>query len=212
MKDIRICSVETNGPIKELGNITGPIRKCRLPLPKVVSMINNGHVIYELNPKNLSERVRLTLTNVTPSPFSEEVYIDKKIEINKNKVIPEVFNGVVIGTEIKNDLPLFTVNHLQSDNKVEESKSKINAAQEVVENVLSKLDNGTTNQTEDVVKTDIKNTQPQYQQNYSKHDKKNKHKHQNNNQNYRQNVQNTNGNVSSKSEPTVEEKVVGSDF
>ena len=189
MKDIRICSVETNGPIKELGNISGPVRKCRLELPKILSMINNGHVIYELNPENLSERVKLDLTNASPSPFT------KKVEYK-----PE---PVHVSTE-----------GFKSEGIIKEEKYEINTSHEltgidklvkeelVVEKVVE-------------VQPEIKNN---YNSNnsskYEKYDKKNKHKHHNNNnQNYnKQNVQNNTVNVETKPETTVEEKVVSSDF
>lgn len=185
MKDIRICSVETNGPIKELGNINGPIRKCRLELPKVLSMINNGHVIYELNPENLSERVRLTLTNANPSPFAKKESVNK---IEKQNV----YVGGIVG-HTKNNIAIddsYTVNTAEqlASLATPEIVQADETLTEVVEEVKPQVDEPV-------------NKQPQ--NTYSKHDKKNKHKHNNYQNNNQRPIVNN---------PTVEEKVVKSDF
>lgn len=196
MTDIRLCSVETNGPIKEMGNITGPIRKCRLELPKILSMINNGHVIYELNPENLSDRVRLTLTNAIPSPFSKsKLEPINKIESGKSNV------GGIVGTvdksnDNKKDEPS-VINAINTPKELDKSDETVNETN--IENITLPE---TKSEIEDV---DIENTPstPQFnnQNQYNKYDKKNKHKH---------NKNNYNNNVAKQT--TVEEKVVKSDF
>lgn len=203
MTDIRLCSVETNGPIKEMGNITGPVRKCRLDLPKILSMINNGHVIYELNPENLNEKVRLTLTNAIPSPFSKSEPINK---INHSKTY--TYNGGIVGLsnkteDVDNSYTVNTAEQLASVATLETSKDDETA---VLVNEIS-IAKDTLSETNPVVEGIVDtankpvNVTSITQNQYNKYDKKNKHKH---------NKNNYNNNVAKQT--TVEEKVVKSDF
>lgn len=65
----RICKIPYTGVIAELGHIQGPVSKCRLTTAQIKRLISNGKRVYELNPKNLKEEVKLTLTNCETSPF-----------------------------------------------------------------------------------------------------------------------------------------------
>ena len=71
-KDSKLVVVKTPGVLKELGYITGPIiHPSRIKLAKIVNMVNNGKVVFEVNPKNQEERVQLTRLNVTHDNFSD---------------------------------------------------------------------------------------------------------------------------------------------
>ena len=160
MNDIRICSIKTNGPIKELGNIQGPIKKCKLGDKQVISMVHNGHVIYELNPENLSESVLLDITNVMPSPFSKE-------SVNVNPVVTEPEKSVFVkeerGETFEEEIPSPETTGVKEEDETE---------------------------TEDVMIVKPVDVRPNNQQMYSnKYDKKNKHnKHKNQNNNYQKPV------------------------
>jgi hypothetical protein len=73
----KLCKVMTNGPIPELGYITGPVAyPCRIDLRKVVNMVQHGHKVYEVNPKNHNEQVLLTIQNVNKNNFPDpEKYV-----------------------------------------------------------------------------------------------------------------------------------------
>lgn len=87
----KLCKVMTNGPIAELGFINGPIvNPCRLELRKIVNMVHRGLVVYEVNPKNYSEEVRLTIENITTNNFPEEKKVIMPAEKEEKKDTPVV--------------------------------------------------------------------------------------------------------------------------
>lgn len=66
----KLIVVESYGSITELGGISGPIlNPCRVPISTIVRMVNNHRKVYEVNPSNYSERIRLTLKNVKTDNF-----------------------------------------------------------------------------------------------------------------------------------------------
>lgn len=68
--DSKLCVILSDGPIPELGNARGPIsRPTRIPRSAVISIMNRGLNIQEVNPRNINERVRLTFSNVNSNNF-----------------------------------------------------------------------------------------------------------------------------------------------
>lgn len=66
----KTCIIKTNGPIVEMGNINGPVlMPCRITLDVLSKMVANGKVVYEINPKNPDEQVKLTVHNVMNDNF-----------------------------------------------------------------------------------------------------------------------------------------------
>ena len=69
-KKTKFVTVETNGPISELGGIAGPIlHPCMVDLDLVIQMVNARKKVYEVNPNNPDERVLLSLRNVRTENF-----------------------------------------------------------------------------------------------------------------------------------------------
>ena len=68
--DSKLCVILTDGAIPELGNARGPItRPTRIPRNAVISIMNRGLNIQEVNPRNFNERVKLTFSNINSNNF-----------------------------------------------------------------------------------------------------------------------------------------------
>ena len=66
----KLVVIETNGTLPELGGISGPIlNPCLLKESVLIRMVGNHRKVYEVNPKNSSDRIRLTLKNVRTENF-----------------------------------------------------------------------------------------------------------------------------------------------
>lgn len=66
----RLFVILTDGKIPELGNIRGPVQKpTELKVSDVISMMNRGVTVDEVNPANYAERVRMTFSNVNSKNF-----------------------------------------------------------------------------------------------------------------------------------------------
>lgn len=69
----RKCDVLSNGPLPELGFVTGPVYNCNLVTDTIVRLVSNGRKVYEINPNNPKEKVLLTVATCSTSPFDGEV-------------------------------------------------------------------------------------------------------------------------------------------
>lgn len=105
----RICRIPYTGVIAELGHIQGPVNKCKLTTRQIKLLISNGKPVYELDPKDLKNEVKLTLTNCETSPFET----NEKTEVPKQPV-----KEVIKPAETKPDVE-----------KVDEEKSTESQAQ-----------------------------------------------------------------------------------
>lgn len=66
----KLITIESTGPIKMMGNINGPISTpCSVSTTVIIDLLNSGKVVYEVNPKNHAEKVRLTRLNVNSNNF-----------------------------------------------------------------------------------------------------------------------------------------------
>lgn len=80
----KLIIVESNGTIGELGGISGPIlNPFEVPLSVIVRMINSHKHVYEVNPDNRNERVRLTLQNVRRDNFVQATVVQKNASVQK---------------------------------------------------------------------------------------------------------------------------------
>jgi hypothetical protein len=67
----KLCIIKTNGPIPELGYITGPVlTPCKIRMSDLRRLVGNGKAVYELNPKNPEEIVKLTVQNIERDNFA----------------------------------------------------------------------------------------------------------------------------------------------
>lgn len=86
-----LVRVGNTGPIPELHFISGPVSKCRVDERTLYRMVRNGKTVYELNPENPSEEVRLTCTNMTTRHFEKK---ESFVEASK-KLAAEITAPVV---------------------------------------------------------------------------------------------------------------------
>lgn len=84
----KLVFIKSSGPIVELGCLTGPIRSARVDVKTLMLMIQNGKVVYEINPAKPSEMVKLDMINVTKNNFEKisetKEMMDKKINEDNN--------------------------------------------------------------------------------------------------------------------------------
>ena len=90
--------VMTMGIIPELGGISGPILTPQdFPIGIVQALVNSRRKVYECNPKNPSERILLTISNVNANNFAP-----KEIE-NPSMIVERRNNIKKIGYEKKKE-------------------------------------------------------------------------------------------------------------
>ena len=65
----RKCCIMDNGPIIELGCITGPVYNCLLTTEQIINLVSNKKHVYEINPLNTMEKVLLTMGTCESSVF-----------------------------------------------------------------------------------------------------------------------------------------------
>ena len=92
----KLCVVLADGRIPELGGIIGPVAvPTKIAYSSIVSMLNRGLPVYEVNPKNVIERVRLTFRNVNAVNFMKKVRKSKPVTTNPY-VLPEGRRNTVV--------------------------------------------------------------------------------------------------------------------
>ena len=70
----KYVTIESPGKLNILGGILGPIKTpCYLDIDIVVKLINMGKIVYEVNPTNIKDRVRLNRSNVLKTIFTYPV-------------------------------------------------------------------------------------------------------------------------------------------
>lgn len=131
----KLCIVKTNGPIHELGGITGPIlAPCQIAMRAVINMVQNGKKVYEVNPKNRAETVLLTIQNVQKNNFPEpEKFImpqekNKQPEpkfINVNDAINASQNNISVNPLEEKVDKIVKDGINSSNNNVEKSDNKV---------------------------------------------------------------------------------------
>ena len=78
----KLVTIASKGSLVELGGITGPvINPCRLPVAKIVELLNGHKKVFEVNPNNKSEKIQLTLKNVKAKNFKDPVKESPKANV-----------------------------------------------------------------------------------------------------------------------------------
>ena len=72
MSESRLYTIGTASPIEALGNIVGPLTvPTKIDHNSIVKMLKNGYVIYQHNPYDLTEKVRVTKMNINTIKFTK---------------------------------------------------------------------------------------------------------------------------------------------
>ena len=83
MVKTKFVTIESYGQIDALGGIRGPITSpSHIDTNIVISLINSGKVVYEVNPSNYKEKVRLNRLNVLKNNFSNSTKQDSTKSIS----------------------------------------------------------------------------------------------------------------------------------
>lgn len=108
MARTKFVTIESYGPIPALGGILGPITSpSYIDINVIISLINSGKVIYEVNPKNIKEKIRLTRDNVLKYNFNTTVKPEKISNVIKNTVVKPVDN-IGLNNQLINDSSVIT--------------------------------------------------------------------------------------------------------
>ena len=75
-----LCRVDSTGILPELGCITGPIRRCRVTDQQLYALVKGGRIVYELNPKDETQMVRMTKLNMNIRQFEQKASTVTKVE------------------------------------------------------------------------------------------------------------------------------------
>lgn len=71
---VKLVTIETKGSIVELGGISGPvINPTILPISTIVALLNGHKKVFEVNPANKDEKIRLSLKNVRTENFATPI-------------------------------------------------------------------------------------------------------------------------------------------
>lgn len=103
---LHLYTITTPKPIPCLGNITGPITNpVKLSLPNVMKLLSNGYEVYQHNPADKRERVKVTIENVNTIHFTK----------TKNEVV----QNRVLNREIKKEQEPMNVKVIRDEKPVE---------------------------------------------------------------------------------------------
>ncbi len=87
----KLIIVESIGSIGELGGISGPILSpCYVPVDTINLLLNHQRKVFEVNPKNYNEKVRLSLKNLRKENFTEETVTVKA------HVAPNIYTAATV--------------------------------------------------------------------------------------------------------------------
>ena len=123
MSRTKFVTIESYGPLRVLGGIMGPITSpCYLDISVIISLINSGKIVYEVNPKNTKEKVRLTIDNVLKYNFDFKVI---KENTNSKTTTPKKSNMVVSKPQVKpNEVKKEIIKPEKVKNEIVESKTE----------------------------------------------------------------------------------------
>lgn len=86
----KLCLIKTNKTVPELYGLSGPFfDPVELSLDQITSMLNRGIVVYEVNPYDPTEKIRLNRFLANQVNFKK---LEKKVEI---KDTPSIVNTEV---------------------------------------------------------------------------------------------------------------------
>lgn len=68
---IKLYTIASNGPISCLAGIQGPLTTpTKMEFIDVLNMVKKGYVVYEHNPSDTTEKVRVTINNINSIKFT----------------------------------------------------------------------------------------------------------------------------------------------
>jgi len=138
--DRKLVVVMNGGVIPELGYLCGPILSPSLiRIDAIVRMIANGKEVYECNPNNTSERVRLRMRNVKANNFKVEKEEDHVIT-NTTTFKPDLLvgNNVEVDKDLRNSYMIdVNSNDIETNNIVIENTPDDNTCTEASVNITS---------------------------------------------------------------------------
>lgn len=86
MARTKYVTIESPGKISVLGGLLGPITTpSYIDINIIISLINSGKVVYEVNPSNVKEKIRLTRKNVLNYNFKSKVNNGPTKEVIKSE-------------------------------------------------------------------------------------------------------------------------------
>lgn len=114
----KLVTIESGGPIRVMGGISGPIKTpTSLSTTAIISLINDNMVVYEVNPKNYNEKIRLTRLNINSDNF--KTVTKEKIDNNKKVIKKNIQKRVNVAKAMSNNIvtPVIDVKKNVNDEK-----------------------------------------------------------------------------------------------
>lgn len=107
----RLFVIPCDGRIPEMGGIRGPITSpIEIPIDKVISMMNRGVIVEEVNPYKKSERVRMTFSNIHTTSFTKPVKkapavqaVTQQIPVGRSNVVVDASNEAKAAKETRDN-------------------------------------------------------------------------------------------------------------
>ena len=134
----KLYTVTTPGPIPGLDNIVGPLTTpMRLSKINVLEMLKNNYEVYEHNPSNKTEKVRVTRYNINSIKFnSNRAVSTSKRKLNRS--IQEMSKPVMVEPVKKEEKSYNNYNNNNKKNKNfnkkdEKLQNNVSTTPEVVE-------------------------------------------------------------------------------
>lgn len=115
----KLCVIPYDGPIKELGGIRGPIvRPTKIAISTIITLINRGIPVDEVNPRNIKQRTRLTFKNVNTTVFPTASAVKASTaKVEATQELPKSRRNTVVA-------PFSEVEQVKKEKKAEASKKQ----------------------------------------------------------------------------------------
>ena len=162
MKERKLVVVKDSGPIPKLNFVCGPILvPTKIDLKVIIKMIGNGRSVFECNPYNTDDQVKLELTNVKNNNFETQATkpVVESVKENEKK---EVANEPE-----KNES---SVEEEKSTENVTEEKAVVAETEAEESETVDVVEEATEESVEEVVKEEkpVTNNKQNNQQNKNK--------------------------------------------
>lgn len=99
--EAKLVIIKSTGKIPQLGGMIGPLlTPTKMDISVIISLINGGKIVYEVNPANKSEMVRLDRLNVRKTNFAKD--LRKEILAKKKLTESHDLNDIKVKRKNKN--------------------------------------------------------------------------------------------------------------
>ena len=130
-EETKLIVVDGKGSIKELGGISAPIiNPIRLEISKIAQMILAHRKVYEVNPENKNDRIKLTLQNVRrvnfkPTSVKKTTNVVPTLNSNSSvqNVVPTPEKVLTTTTEKTDDIEIKDYDSKPNDNNKKNRKN-----------------------------------------------------------------------------------------